>query len=280
MVKSAHPDHADDDYSVAKVDTWLANLVKEFKLFRAKSETESADKDNRIKKLEEKVEALEKKNSELLKRNANSDNSNSKGTALDFSKINWSTSKASSVIVNQIDLEKNERSKRENNLFISGLELTLDDGEKSELSEEEIEQKIMPIFKEIDNEFKRENIKKTTKVRINRNKKKGTGPSNDSPTKVNAIIEFSEKASRDEILKNSKVLVKNCQYKSKVFINPDLTRAQRMEHRDLRIKAKELNSKLTETIQDSTFKYGKLNNGKYFFWGIRDGILKKITIDK
>jgi hypothetical protein len=96
--------------------------------------------------------------------------------------------------------------------------------------------------------------------------------SNDSKV----LVEFKSKNDRDLVLKNRIKLAANNDYKGKIFINPDLTASERSTERELRLIRNERNGKLSESVDDSNFKYGKTDDGKLFYWGIRDGALKKI----
>jgi hypothetical protein len=104
---------------------------------------------------------------------------------------------------------------------------------------------------------------------------------NDSSKQL-ILITFKDKSVRDNILKNSKKLA-GTELKNTVFVNADLTRAEREIERDLRKKQKEENSKLTKEFNNSKFKFGEFQNkeGKtvYFYWGRRNGQLKRIFCD-
>jgi hypothetical protein len=59
-----------------------------------------------------------------------------------------------------------------------------------------------------------------------------------------------------------------------VYINKDMTRAERMAEKELRDERNKRNGELTE--QDTNGRPRGTFNGKKFYWGVRFGELRKI----
>lgn len=117
--------------------------------------------------------------------------------------------------------------------------------------------------------------------KVNDNQQESSSNS-EAPNKNFLIaIEFNEKKLRDICLKNRNNLATDINFKNKVFINPDLTFAERELDKKLRIERNERNNKLTETISGvDNLKFGKYPDGSFFYWGIRDGAVKKINLKR
>ena len=68
-----------------------------------------------------------------------------------------------------------------------------------------------------------------------------------------------------------------------IYVNKDMTKAERIMDKKRRDERKAKNSELSE--KDSSGRpfgiyNGGINNGKKFFWGLRNGIIKRVTIDE
>lgn len=236
----------------------------------------------KITALEEKVKCLEKKIEDdnvlinELKGNigkkADVDPANKNTTQLNFSKLNWGKNSTGAAILNRVNKEIQEKSKKENNIVISGIDVQLENYETAAEKNKVIIEKLMPILKKVDVDLVEADIKRAFKLR---NVKK-----NDDSVQSKILVEFHNREKRDVIVKNRTKLNNINENGNKYYINPDLTLAERTLERELRAQQKERNGKLTETIGNSQFKYGKTTNGKYFYWGIRDATLKKIFIQE
>lgn len=266
MVKSAHPDHTEDDYSVAKVDTWLANLVKEFRLFRAKSESESAEKDNRIKELEKKVELLEKKNSELLKTNGTSEKA--------WSDLFKTGKKKESDLLHiaAFNREQKEMKRKENNIVISGVVECSDTDEAAKKQHDE--EKVDVILGKLG--LSRENVKNQIRLKKRTNNRQATATNsttnNEKSNEPLILLEFKESEHQQLALKKSRELKGDVNFE-KVFINADKTSAERFEEKKLRETRNKENAKLPLVMEGQPGRRYLEKNGKKWYWGIRWGRL-------
>jgi hypothetical protein len=94
---------------------------------------------------------------------------------------------------------------------------------------------------------------------------------NDRPAPL--VVELCDRSTRDKAVASSKELKKNSSY-DKVFINPDLTPHEMELERELRRRRNAENNKLE--CEEGRLKYGKTQEGKEFYWGIRSGRLCRI----
>jgi hypothetical protein len=97
-----------------------------------------------------------------------------------------------------------------------------------------------------------------------------------SPMNPNAkliLVEFTEVEHRDTALKRSGVLKTNQSFKD-VYLNQDMTKAERVAERDLRKERNELNASLPD--KDGVGRQRGEHNGRKFYWGIRSGELRRI----
>ena len=266
MGRSVHPDHKTEDATVAKVDIWLADLVMEFKLFRAKSETESAEKDNRIKELEKKVEALEKKNSELLKTNGTSEKA--------WSDLFKTGKKKESDLINiaAFNREQKEMKRKENNIVISGVAESSDLDEAARKKHDD--EKVDIILDKLG--LARDNVKNQTRLKKRINNRQSVSSSssanNESSNVPLIVLEFKEIEHQQLALKNSREL-KNDENFKKVFINADKTPAERYEEKKLRETRNKENAKLPLEVAGKPGRRYLEKNGKKWYWGIRWGKL-------
>jgi hypothetical protein len=224
----------------------------------------------KIKVLEEKVVELQKKSEidskiiqELKSKLEQPTQSETINGALDFSKLNWAKDKAGLVILSKVNKEISDKSKKESNIIISGCKVNLDNVANADRNKALLNA-ILPVVTAAEGKIDESQVKRVVQLKQNE--------SNDSKI----LVEFKNKSDRDLVLKNRIKLAAIEMYKGKVFINPDLTASERATERDLRLKRKEKNDQLSETVANSNFKYGRTDDGKLFYWGIRDGALKKI----
>ena len=90
------------------------------------------------------------------------------------------------------------------------------------------------------------------------------------------IIETSDNEAKYDILKKSiKFRTTTLDKFKNVYLNKELTAAEREFHAKLRKERNKLNSELSNDPGDGSSRYG-LHKGKKFHWGIRNGALVRI----
>ena len=151
-------------------------------------------------------------------------------------------------VINAIAIENDDIKKRECNVIISGLP-----NSTGENIEKDDETKIESLFTAIGFE----------KTKMKRSKRFTNEKSNGQPNLV--LVELNNKEDRFSIMKAAKALKNNETYKN-VFINFDLTPAQRVMQMELNKKRKELNDK--DKTKEATVDY---------YWGIRSNKIVKIN---
>lgn len=212
---------------------------------------------NRIKELEndkkKETDTLRKENDALKQ---------SKNATSRWSEM-FKTNKNSiqeTVILAKVAKETKEKENKQNNIVIKGVpeaEPTVPETGKDE-HDKTLINKILEQIQVDTSKVKRiRRIKKATNV-------KGPGI---------MVVEFSDKLEQNKALINSKRLKSSETFKE-IYINKDLTTAEAELERVLRIERNNRNATL-ET-GEGRLKYGKTNDGKEFYWGIRFGILRKI----
>ncbi len=214
--------------------------------------------ENKVKSLEKKVEEDNVLINELkgrIGKSAEIETSNKSN--LNFSKLSWGKNSTGAAILNRVNKEIQEKSKKENNIVISGIDVQLDNYDTATDKNKAIIEKLMPILNNVDVNLQESDIKRAFKLR--------NGKKNDESVQNKILVEFHNREKRDVILRNRMKLRDIDEDGNKYFINPDLTLAERTLERDLRAKQKELNGQLTETVGNRQFKYGKATNGKYFY---------------
>ena len=281
MGRTVHPDHATEDATVAKVDIWLADLVKEFRLFKADSETKNADKDSRIKELEGKVKVLEQNEEELKKANEELkleilelkkdrlDVPNPVGipkpTELNFSSV-FRTNKddriSEKITISKVAREIRNEAKKENNVVISGLAFE---------STEKDEQLLDEIMTELS--LEKGDMKKQIRLKKRNTSNSQNSNSQNSNSKPPLIlVEFNSAENQQNALRNAKNLKNNDKFKN-VYVNADRTEIERMKDRVLREERKRRNEKLPN--ESNGRRYGEYE-GKKFYWGVRGDRLQRI----
>jgi len=151
-------------------------------------------------------------------------------------------------VINAIAIENDDIKKRECNVIISGLTNSTGDN-----IEKDDETKIENLFAAISFE----------KTKMKRSKRFTNEKNNGKPNLV--LVELNNKEDRFSIMKAAKSLKDNETYKD-VFINFDLTPAQRVMQMELNKKRKELNDK--DKTKEATVDY---------YWGIRSNKIVKIN---
>jgi hypothetical protein len=242
---------------ITALEKTVGTLVKELNETKAKTTA-----------LEERCRKLEEENiantNEIrtLKEKA----SNSNTTAADF----WSKlpKAAANVISNLASKESIEVTKKERNLIMFGVkESTLTDTNERNVADQTA---VKTILAEIGIESD-----EIEEIKIKRFKSKESG----KPGQI--LMECDSKETKMSILKAAKNLKNNTAYKS-IYINNDLTHAQLELEKKLRKERNEKNSSLPETGPNN-LKYGLHVFGdsgveSKFYWGIRNGELKKIKV--
>ncbi|RNA10454.1 hypothetical protein BpHYR1_007741 [Brachionus plicatilis] len=124
-----------------------------------------------------------------------------------------------------LNMEQNERTRRENNLVISGLEIV--ECQDENLRKLEADREIVKVLEKVDSSITDASM--LNKISIIKKR-------NDSSKQL-ILITLKDKNVKDNILKNSKKLA-GTEFKNTVFVNADLTRAEREIERDLGKKQK------------------------------------------
>jgi hypothetical protein len=151
-------------------------------------------------------------------------------------------------VINAITIENDDIKKRECSIIISGLPNS--SGDNIEIDDEA---KITNLFTAISFE----------KTKMKRFKRFTNEKDNGKPNLI--MIELKNKEDRFSIMKAAKALKNNHSYED-VFINFDLTPAQRVMQMELNKKRKELNDK--DKTKETAVK---------FYWGIRSNKIVKIN---
>jgi hypothetical protein len=215
-----------DDY-VAKTKEVLATITTKITSLEEKVTllTEnSKEKDEKIKNLEKLLEKNEK---------------NPSFAAIMSKDTNNKVTKEQIKLINLIDDEESLKKKKVNNLIIFGLE----ESEKevgTELIEEE-KTKMNDLFKECEIEANFSNLYRVGKER--------------KPNKVRPIcITLDDNSKMLSILKASNKLRKGKNYKN-VYINKDLTIAERQKEKELKEEKKRKNTELLAKEPETTYRY-------------------------
>ena len=224
--------------------------------------------------LMKRVEALEKKLEELLTQNKEKDdvikdlegrmkNNEQQTTTADF----WSQlpKQATMAITQVVTKEKTMIKKKENNIIITGMTAQTPN-EQSNEAEEAVNKLFISLVGK-DDEIEQKNFKVT---RFKSKIVTKPGP---------ILVEFKDINDKKKILQLTKQLKDNEDYKN-VYINKDLTESELAVEKRLRVDRRKKNAELTET-NEIGFKYGwhKFGNDieeSRFYWGVRNGDLKKI----
>ena len=152
--------------------------------------------------------------------------------------------------------EINEASKRQNNLIISGLPSPINDDSKER--EEADNKQIAEVLTTL--EVDKHCVRKPRRMN-NRNGKPGNL----------VIVEMDSEVARNSALKNAIRLAG-----TKIYVNRDMTDAERRAERELRAERNRKNGELEHT--DGKNRFGIDDQRRKFYYGIRSGIVKRVFI--
>ena len=217
----------------------MCSLFKEV-VVRANEQKERAEG------LERRVEILEK---ELRKKHSNEHLGGASTSSMADSQL--FTTKLKSNVVNAVVSDLKERQTREKNIVIYGLAEPIESGEDSSAKDKD--------RTSVENVLKIVGIN-TENIKIHRLK------SNKKPSPV--VVELVNKTARDEALRGAKVLRENEQFNG-IYINPDLTLAERIEAKELRDERNRLNKDLKDKKENGNEQidyYYVVRRGKVVKW--------------
>ncbi|RMZ97673.1 hypothetical protein BpHYR1_002801 [Brachionus plicatilis] len=243
--------------------TWLQQLSSAMTTMQTRIrilEDENKSQAIELVSLRTEVNELNKKTTETVTTTANV-------TFASMIQNNGKKSEADMVSFTKMAQEFKERERIENNVIISGLEESTNDNEE-EKSEED-QRKVEAILETL-------GVNKTKCKRIARMKarRRVETVSEEQATATRPaliIVELKDKESKQVVLTKSRDLGRTTQFKH-IYINQDRTLSERALERHLRETKKQRNSQLPEEITENgvTLRY-KIENGKRWFWGIRNG---------
>ncbi|RNA13660.1 RNA-directed DNA polymerase from mobile element jockey-like, partial [Brachionus plicatilis] len=175
----------------------------------------------------------------------------------DWSRIWGNTnSKEETIFLAKVSREIKTKENKENNIVVSGLN-ERDNGtaeEKENHDSEELKAVLDLIGINSDHVKRRVRIRKTR-------------PSN-KPALL--LVEFDKKNVQESALRGAKKL-KDEENMKNVFINKDLTTAEREAEKEMRIERDNRNAAL-DSVGEGRLRYGT-ENGRQYYWGIREKIL-------
>lgn len=210
-----------------------------------------------------RVEALEKENSNL--KSELSKKKEHPKVLPSFASLfkNEKNNEFENVLIAKCSKELKVKEKKEKNVILTGLpKATIKEDKIDEKEEEKLLTEILIILETDMNKVKS----------FSRVKNKQTNMNEQSNPMV---VEFVDIFAKNAAMKNSSKL-KTSQHK--VFINHDLTEAERVIAKQLRDERNRLNSKLEKIDQTTGLKYGT-ENEKKFHYGIRNNSIRKIFTD-
>ena len=209
-----------------------------------------------------RVEALEKTVTELKQQNEqlrvqiSSDKPTTSSMSFKQALIGGKLSEEAVCMLAVQRAEVNDAIKRQNNLIISGLPLpTSTDKEQRDKDDKA---QIDRVLNELD--VDRHGIRRSRRL----NNKNGQQSNL-------VIVELDCEEARNNALKNSVKLAK-----TKIYVNRDMTDAERQAERKLRAERNRKNNELEHS--DGKFKFGLDDQKRKFYYGIRSGIVKRILI--
>ena len=253
MSLTVNPLYVGQKSTAANIDIWLVALQERV----TKLEEELKLKDLTINDLNKKVAELENKPQSM-------------NAPAEF----WSKfpKEASVGIASLIAKEKSDCSKKEKNLIIFGLAEPSATEPQDKTSEDT--EMVTKLLKELKIEIKVDAIKI---IRFNNKTSSTTAPaSNPRPVKIC----FDSVENKLRVLKAAKTLKDSSDFK-KVFINQDLTQTELAIQIQLRKERNTKNDQLQE-MDSNGRKYGLHKFGGQidtkFYWGIRNGEIKRIKI--
>ena len=178
------------------------------------------------------------------------------------------------IMMAKIAKEQREKSRKENNVVISGLAECLEK-EPSAIQKHD-DDLVDSVLSKLG--LSRDNVKKQTRLKkraIRANPSASNSDSangNVSSTKPSPILlEFNSSDDQVTALKNSYSL-----RSEKVYVNPDRTLNERILERNLRAERDKKNKALPNEFPNSPGRRFKEKNGKKYYYGIRWGELQLI----
>jgi len=218
--------------------------------------------------LARKFAVLEDENRELKRRLTFLENNNSTGTpttSFSYSSLfdNTKKNECSSAVISMVKKDLKLQESKEKNIVITGVPKPTITGDKIDTNKDN--DLIKTIFAHMDIE--------TTSINYNSQRIRKDDIINNTNNPI--LIKFNELKDKLSILKNSKKLKTFNTYK--IIINNDLTDSDRDFEKALRDERRKRNSEL-DNIDSDGLRYG-LENNKKFYYGIRNGFVKKIFRD-
>ncbi|RNA15867.1 hypothetical protein BpHYR1_035434 [Brachionus plicatilis] len=180
---------------------------------------------------------------------------------------NGKKSEAEMVSFTKMALELKERKKIENNLIISGLEESTSESDEDKIKDDQV--KVEHILEKLG--VNKNKCKRIARMRQRRRTQENEEEQTTVARPALLIVELKDSESKQTILARSRDLGKITEFRN-VYINQDRKISERAYDRCLRETKKQRNSTLEheETVNVITLKY-KMENGKRWFWGIRNG---------
>lgn len=207
-----------------------------------------------LETLKTRVLELEKANKQLLSKLNEKNKSNDSSSPSSFT--SWTnmikgkkTPVDKLIVLNAVANEEQSRNSKKKNILISGIPDSKNDSKEDRISDDSTEVAKLLVSLDLGN------LKPKFIRRI-----QSKNPSNKGPSPV--LVEFPEEENVITILAASYNKRKDKQMEN-IFINRDLTEAQRLQEFELRKQKRELNGKLKEDSE--------------FYYGIRRNQLTKIT---
>ena len=152
------------------------------------------------------------------------------------------------------ELTESERIKK--NLIISGLPIRGDSDEERTTNDEKNVDTVLSCVG-----LARSTVQRQVRLKCN------------NPDANLVLVEFKDYKDRDSALSRSGELKKISDFK-RVFLNRDMTMAERLAEKELRAERSKLNEALPD--KDSQGRPRGTHNGKRFYWGVRSGELRRI----
>ena len=218
---------------------------------------------NKVKKLEQDNLALNRENESLRNKLEN-------GGCPKVAAEKWSnflkkgsyekSSHEEVMIVEKMFVESKARLEKANNVVISGVPT-------HNVDDKNDEQIVTDILEVIGIQNPENKVKKVFRMAKTRNQ-----VADNKPPPI--VVELCDKETQTRLLKNAKNLKDSTSF-NKCFINPDLTRNEMEIERELRRRRNLENDKLN--LGEGRLKYGELEDGTRFYWGIRFGKLCRVN---
>jgi len=228
---SKDPKHSNEKVSVALLDEWLFDIKNQFEGYKTFANGKITELEQAISllktensNLKQKIEVLES-NSVSNDNNNTNNNTNSSGWAAIVAKGKKKSNDQSNLLL-AASKETKEQIEKEKNVIIHGLKLST----KTEEAEIKNDDKM-----ELDKVLNAMKFDKSDKIKSYYRLK-----TNSKPEPL--IVVFDNLSTRNYALKLSKNLA-DTEYKKKVFVNPDMTEAQRINFKRLWLERNEKNDK-------------------------------------